>query len=42
MYSRGVARQRSGDRTGGDVDIAAAIRLRATVADEMARLGVAP
>jgi Flp pilus assembly protein TadD len=40
LYGRGVAKQKSGDKAGGDADIAAAKALRANVAEISADYGI--
>ena len=40
LYGRGVARQKKGDRNGGNSDITAARGLKAGIAEEMNRYGV--
>ena len=40
LYGRGLAKQRKGDQTGGDADIAAAKAIKATIADEFAKYGM--
>jgi tetratricopeptide (TPR) repeat protein len=42
LYGRGVVKQRTGDATGGQADIDAAVRLDKNVASEQGRLGLAP
>jgi tetratricopeptide (TPR) repeat protein len=40
LFGRGMAKRMKGDSSGGDADIAAARAIRATIADDMAKLGV--
>jgi tetratricopeptide (TPR) repeat protein len=40
LYSRGLAKTKSGDKAGGDADIAAAKKINAAIADKMAKYGV--
>jgi tetratricopeptide (TPR) repeat protein len=40
LYGRGLARRKKGDTVAGDADIAAAIAVEASIADEFARYGV--
>jgi tetratricopeptide (TPR) repeat protein len=40
LYGRGIAKQKKGDRSGGNTDIAAAKAIRADIADEFSRYGV--
>ncbi len=42
LYARGVARLRTGDKAGGEADIAAAQTKEADVADESAAIGIRP
>ncbi len=42
LYSRGVARLRKGDKAEGEADIAAAIAIKADIAQDMAKHGVRP
>jgi TolB-like protein/Tfp pilus assembly protein PilF len=42
LFGRGTARRLRGNLSGGDADIAAAKAIKADIADEMAKLGVAP
>ena len=42
LFGRGVARRRMGDVSGGNADIAAAIAIDGTVAEQLARRGVVP
>lgn len=39
-YGRGLAKIKKGDKAGGDADIAAAIAIKAGIAEEYAKLGV--
>lgn len=40
LYGRGLAKRKSGDRAGGDADIAAAKSIKASIADEFVKYGV--
>jgi tetratricopeptide (TPR) repeat protein len=40
LYGRGLARLKKGDATGGNADLASAVKLEKTVADEFSRYGV--
>ena len=40
LYGRGLAKQKKGDKTGGDADIAAAKAIRVGIAEEFAQYGV--
>ena len=40
LYGRGLAKQKKGDKAGGDADIAAAKAIRVGIAEEFARYGV--
>lgn len=42
LYGRGLAKLRAGDKPGGDADLAAAVKLSATVAEPFAEAGVRP
>jgi hypothetical protein len=40
LYGRGLAKQKKGDRAGGNADIAAAKAIKAGIADEFAKHGL--
>jgi hypothetical protein len=40
LYGRGLAKRRLGDRTGGDADVAAALRIDGSVANQFVRFGL--
>jgi tetratricopeptide (TPR) repeat protein len=42
LYGRGLAKQKMGNRSGGDIDIAAAKVIQANIADQFAKYGIQP